>query len=71
MADGQLVTSGIYGWPMVVTGTGPTIAAAQRAAYGRARHILIPNVRYRLDIGDRLAARDYSRVDGLALLSPG
>jgi len=69
MAGGQLVTSGIYGWPMVVTGTGPTIAAAQRAAYGRARQILIPNVRYRLDIGDRLAREDYSRVDGLALLS--
>src|SRR5205085_12598984 len=30
---GRLVTSGIYGWPMVVTGTGATIAAAQAAAY--------------------------------------
>jgi phosphoribosylamine--glycine ligase len=68
LEDGQLVTSGIYGWPMVVTGTGATIAAAQRAAYARARQILIPNVRYRLDIGDRLADRDYSRVEALALL---
>ena len=65
---GRLVTSGIYGWPMVVTGTGPTIAAAQRAAYDRAARILIPDMRYRLDIGDRLAARDYSAVDGLGLL---
>ena len=69
LEDGQLVTSGIYGWPMVVTGTGPTIADAQRAAYARAGRILIPNVRYRLDIGDRLAARDYSRVDELSLLT--
>jgi phosphoribosylamine--glycine ligase len=68
LEDGRLVTSGIYGWPMVVTGTGATIAAAQRAAYARARQILIPNVRYRLDIGDRLAARDYSRVEALSLL---
>jgi phosphoribosylamine--glycine ligase len=68
LVDGQLVTSGVYGWPMVVTGTGPTIAAAQHAAYDRARQILIPNVRYRLDIGDRLAERDYSRVDALSLL---
>jgi phosphoribosylamine--glycine ligase len=69
LEDGRLVTSGIYGWPMVVTGTGPTIAAAQRAAYARARQIVIPNVRYRLDIGDRLAAEDYSRVDALSLLA--
>ena len=25
MKDGQLVTSGAYGWTMVVTGTGPTV----------------------------------------------
>ena len=70
LADGQLVTSGLYGWPMVVTGTAPTIAEAQRAAYARAGRILIPNLRYRRDIGDRLAARDLSYVDGLALLDP-
>jgi phosphoribosylamine--glycine ligase len=69
-ADGQLVTSGIYGWPMVVTGTGPGIADAQRAAYARAAQILIPNLRYRLDIGNRLAARDYSEVERLGLLDP-
>ena len=67
---GRLVTSGIYGWPLVVTGTGATIAEAQRAAYARADRILIPNVRYRRDIGDRLAAGDYSRIERLALLAP-
>ena len=69
LANGQLVTSGIYGWPMVVTGTGPTIVDAQRAAYARAERILIPNVRYRRDIGDRLADRDYLRVEELSLFS--
>ena len=71
LQDGQLVTSGNYGWPMVVTGTGPTIEDAQRAAYARAGRIIIPNMRYRLDIGDRLAARDYSGVDRLGLLGDG
>jgi phosphoribosylamine--glycine ligase len=70
LADGRLVTSGNYGWPMVVTGTGATIGAAQAAAYKRARRIHIPNLRYRLDIGDSLAAEDYSTVDRLALLEP-
>jgi phosphoribosylamine--glycine ligase len=67
--DGQLVTSGLYGWTMVVTGTGATIAAAQREAYRRARRIHVPGVRYRADIGDRLAAADYDQVTALGLLS--
>ncbi|HEY3696980.1 hypothetical protein [Phenylobacterium sp.] len=67
-ASGQLVTSGIYGWTLVVTGEGMTIAAAQAEAYGHARRVLIPNARYRLDIGDRLIAGDYARVERLGLL---
>jgi phosphoribosylamine--glycine ligase len=69
LEGGHLVTSGLYGWTMVVTGTGPDIAAARRAAYGRAGRIFIPGVRYRLDIGDRLIAGDYDAVAGLGLLS--
>ena len=64
----RLVTSGLYGWTMVVTGTGPTIEAAKAEAYARARRISIPNVRYRLDIGDRLIAGDLDRVESLGLL---
>jgi phosphoribosylamine--glycine ligase len=66
--DGQLVTSGLYGWTMVVTGTGLTIGTARQAAYARARRISIPNVRYRLDIGDRLEGGDYARLESLGLL---
>ena len=69
LANNQLVTSGLYGWTMVVTGTGPTVEAAKRAAYHRAALILIPNVRYRLDIGDRLIGGDYARLEALSLLS--
>lgn len=67
--DGALVTSGLYGWTMVVTGTGPDIAAAKRSAYDRARRVFAPSLRYRLDIGDRLMDSDYQAVAGLGLFS--
>jgi phosphoribosylamine--glycine ligase len=64
----QLVTSGLYGWTLVVTGDGPTVAAAQAQAYGRVRRVTIPNARYRLDIGDRLIGGDYAEIARLGLL---
>ena len=69
-AAGQLVTTGLYGWTMVVTGAGPTIQEAKRQAYDRAQRIIIPNLRYRLDIGDRLMDGDYRRLEKLGLLDP-
>lgn len=63
MSAGQLVTSGLYGWTAVVTGVGATIREAQAAAYGSAAKVHAPNVRYRLDIGDRLAAGDLARLE--------
>lgn len=57
-----MVTSGLYGWTAVVTGTGATIGEAQAAAYECARHIHTPDLRYRLDIGDKLAAGDLQRL---------
>lgn len=70
LEDGQLVTSGIWGWVMVVTGVGRTIRAAQRKANRLADRVLVPNLRYRRDIGDRLIAGDYRRVEALGLLDP-
>lgn len=52
--DEQLVTSGLYGWTAVVTGTGSTVDQAQHAAYDRVRKVVTPNMRYRQDIGDKL-----------------
>ncbi|MEO7826221.1 MAG: hypothetical protein ABIR60_03700 [Allosphingosinicella sp.] len=69
LADGELVTSGLYGWTMVATGTGATLAAARYAAYAQAGRVFVPGLRYRLDIGDRLIASDYEAVAGLGLFS--
>ena len=54
LEQGELVTSGLYGWTAVVTGTGPTAEQAKAAAYDRVHRIQTQNMRYRLDIGDKL-----------------
>jgi phosphoribosylamine--glycine ligase len=60
-----LVTSGLYGWTLVVTGTGDSIREAQAAAYRRVGKTVIPNARYRSDIGDRLEAGQYEAIERL------
>jgi phosphoribosylamine---glycine ligase len=64
----QLVTSGCHGWTMVVTGTGPTIAEAQSEAYRLAARVVIPDVRYRNDIGAKLIANEFQFLEHLKLL---
>jgi phosphoribosylamine---glycine ligase len=68
LRDGQLVTSGAYGWTMVVTGTGRTVREASDMANQLAERVIIPNARYRKDIGARLAAGDLERVIKLGFL---
>ena len=68
LEGGELVTSGLYGWTMVVTGVGPSIAAAKAKAYRLAGRVFAPNLRYRQDIGDKLAAGDYARLEALGML---
>jgi phosphoribosylamine--glycine ligase len=67
MQDGQLVTSGLYGWTLVVTGTGTTVNEARDEAYRRIARIVVPNARYRLDIGEKLLT-DWARLEALDLL---
>ncbi|HEX8306863.1 MAG TPA: hypothetical protein VF645_00415 [Allosphingosinicella sp.] len=69
LEDGRLVTSGLYGWTMVVTGTGRDAGSARSSAYDLAGRVFVPGIRYRLDIGERLIASDYAAVAGLGLLS--
>ena len=69
--DGDtLVTAGYHGWTLVVTGTGDTLTAAQAAAYRLAGRVVIPNLRYRNDIGARLISGDFAAVERLGLLDP-
>jgi phosphoribosylamine--glycine ligase len=65
---GALVTSGLYGWTLVVTGVGETIAAAKEKAYRLAARTFTPNLRYRHDIGDKLIAGDYAKLEALGVL---
>jgi phosphoribosylamine--glycine ligase len=53
---------------MVVTGVGRTIKDARERANRLADRVVIPNVRYRRDIGDRLITGDFGRVEALGLL---
>jgi len=49
----EWVVTGTSGVVLIVVGLGPTMKAAQRQAYHRIENIMIPNMYYRTDIGDR------------------
>jgi phosphoribosylamine--glycine ligase len=66
--DGQLVTAGMIGYIMVVTGIADSIEAARRIAYERVRKAVIPNARYRNDIGVRLIEHDMAEMQRLGLI---
>jgi len=70
MSQGKLGTSGLYGWTAVVTGTGQTVAEAKAAAYGNAARVHAPNMRYRLDIGDKLIGGELERLLNWGWLKP-
>ena len=69
LANGVPVTSGLYGWTLVATGTGATVREAQEAAYRRIARVVVPNMRYRLDIGQRLIDRDLATLRELGLFT--
>jgi len=63
-----LVTTGMSGYTLVVTGTGETIEVARDAANSLADKIVIPNARYRRDIGTRLIEADLETIEAWDLL---
>jgi phosphoribosylamine---glycine ligase len=65
-----LVTAGSVGYAMVVTGVGKVPAEAARRAYATARKVVIPNVRYRLDIGERFGRQDAEALREWGWFSP-
>lgn len=53
IVDGEWLVAGDSGVVLIVVGTGQTMKQAQNQAYSRINNIMIPNMYYRTDIGDR------------------
>jgi phosphoribosylamine--glycine ligase len=66
--NGQLVTAGMIGYILVVTGIGETVDEARRKTYSRVDKVVIPNCRYRNDIGLRFINQDHAMMQHLGLL---
>lgn len=69
LRGGQLVTAGMIGYIMVVTGIAATIEGARSRAYDRVGKVVIPNSRYRNDIGTRLIERDLAELRRIGLFN--
>ena len=65
----RLVTSGTIGYVGVATGCGASVADACDAAYAVARKVVVPNLRYRTDIGDRVTHGDFARLVTLGYIA--
>jgi phosphoribosylamine--glycine ligase len=53
LVDGDWRLAGNSGYALVVSGSGSTMDDARREAYNRVKNIIIPNMFYRTDIGER------------------
>lgn len=58
----QLYTSGMTGCVGTATGIGETIELAQNSAYHLAGKVILPNIRFRKDIGQKLALFDFTQL---------
>jgi phosphoribosylamine--glycine ligase len=68
--DGQWRVAGESGMPLVVTGKGDTMQNARRQAYERVDEVVIPNLYYRDDIGERWIDGDGDRLLAWGYLGP-
>ena len=60
--NNQLVTGGMTGNIATAVGVGSTVEAARQQAYQLASKVILPNVRYRQDIGAKLIAGDLRQL---------
>src|SRR5437660_12618157 len=67
--NNEWVVTGTSGVVLIVVGTGTTMKAAQKQAYNRIENIMIPNMYYRKDIGDRWF-EDFDRLHTWGYLRP-
>jgi len=68
--DGQWRVAGESGIVLVSTGTGETMREAQERAYARIDDIIVPNLYYRDDIGERWIESDGDRLQAWGYLGP-
>lgn len=68
MEDAELVTAGQIGYVMVVTGRGASVHEARESAYALAQKVVVPNVRYRCDIGEAYELHDRAELMRLGWL---
>jgi len=59
----------MVGYVAVVTGIGDTIEDARKRAYRAVRKIVIPNSRYRDDIGEKLIREDFESLRQLGWIA--
>jgi phosphoribosylamine--glycine ligase len=60
----------MYGWTMVATAVADSISEARCKAAELADKVIVPNVRYRRDIGAALADGDFAFVEDLGFFDP-
>jgi phosphoribosylamine--glycine ligase len=58
----EWMVTGTSGVVLIVCGVGSTMKQAQRQAYNRVRNVMIPNMYYREDVGDRWSEEDSDRL---------
>jgi phosphoribosylamine--glycine ligase len=68
LVNSQLVTSGMTGYVGVATGAGNTVEEARDKAYSIAGKIVVPNLRYRTDIGECVIKHDLAQLKTLGYL---
>ena len=60
--DGKLVTSGMTGNVATAVGIGSSIEIARSQSYNLATKVIVPNIRYRHDVGASLIAGDLQKL---------
>ncbi|WP_430505694.1 phosphoribosylamine--glycine ligase [Haloparvum sp. PAK95] len=68
--EGQWRVAGENGMPIVVTGKGETMREAREQCYGRVEDIVIPNLYYRDDVGERWLDGEGDRLQSWGYLGP-
>jgi phosphoribosylamine--glycine ligase len=68
LENGRLVTSGSLGYVLVATGCGGSVPTAQGEAYRLLQKVVVPNMRYRNDIGDKFIRSDQAMLRSLGYI---